>query len=97
MTHGEAQLRSRWLHNGAQVVLDTCGVKVFLPGISDTATLSTAEAISVVTNGAALATHFGDGVLRAADVAAGLTVAVVKDPAGAPAVNLSKVRRQCQF
>ena len=47
---------------------------------SPTATLSTAEAISVVTNGAALATHFGDGVLRAADVAAGLTGAVVKDP-----------------
>jgi MoxR-like ATPase len=47
---------------------------------SPTSTLSTAEAISVVTNGAALATHFGDGVLRAADVAAGLTGAVVKDP-----------------
>ena len=47
---------------------------------SPSATLSTAEAISVVTNGAALATHFGDGVLGAADVAAGLTGAVVKDP-----------------
>jgi MoxR-like ATPase len=47
---------------------------------SPTATLSTAEAISVVTNGSALATHFGDGVLRADDVAAGLTGAVVKDP-----------------
>jgi MoxR-like ATPase len=47
---------------------------------SPTATLSTAEAISVVTSGAALATHFGDGVLRADDVAAGLTGAVVKDP-----------------
>jgi MoxR-like ATPase len=47
---------------------------------SPTATLSTAEAISVVTTGAALATHFGDGVMRAADVAAGLTGAVVKDP-----------------
>ncbi len=47
---------------------------------SPTATLSTAEAISVVTSGAALATHFGDGLLRAADVAAGLTGAVVKDP-----------------
>ena len=34
----------------------------------------------MVTNGAALATHFGDGVLNAADVAAGLTGAVVKDP-----------------
>jgi MoxR-like ATPase len=43
-------------------------------------TLSTAEAISVVTNGMALAAHFGDGVLRAADVAAGIIGAVVKDP-----------------
>src|SRR5919199_4116342 len=47
---------------------------------SPTATLSTAEAISVVTSGAALAAHFGDGALRAADVAASLTGAVVKDP-----------------
>jgi MoxR-like ATPase len=47
---------------------------------SPTATLSTAEAISVVTSGAALAIHFGDGLLRADDVAAGLTGAVVKDP-----------------
>jgi MoxR-like ATPase len=44
-------------------------------------TLSTAEAISVVTNGLALAAHFGDGVLRAGDVAAGIVGAVVKDPA----------------
>ena len=43
--------------------------------------LSTAEAISVVTNGLALAAHFGDGVLRASDVAAGLLGAVVRDPA----------------
>lgn len=43
-------------------------------------TLSAAEAISVVTNGLALATHFGDGVLRASDVAAGIVGAVVKDP-----------------
>ena len=49
---------------------------------SPTATLSTAEAISVVTNGAALAAHFGDGKLSAADVAAGLVGAVVKDPTG---------------
>jgi MoxR-like ATPase len=47
---------------------------------SPTATLSPAEAISVMTNGIALAAHFGDGVLRAADVAAGITGAVVKDP-----------------
>jgi len=43
-------------------------------------TLSTAEAISVVTNGLALASHFGDGVLRAADVASGIVGSVVKDP-----------------
>jgi len=42
--------------------------------------LSTAEAISVVTGGLALAAHFGDGVLRAADVAGGIIGAVVKDP-----------------
>jgi len=44
------------------------------------ATLSAAEAISVVTNGLALAAYFGDGVLRAEDVAAGIVGAVVKDP-----------------
>jgi MoxR-like ATPase len=43
-------------------------------------TLSTAEAISVVANGIALAAHFGDGVLRASDVAAGIVGAVVQDP-----------------
>jgi MoxR-like ATPase len=47
---------------------------------SPSGTLSTAEAISVMTNGIALAAHFGDGVVRAADVAAGLHGAVVKDP-----------------
>lgn len=44
------------------------------------ATLSTAEAISVVMNGVALASHFGDGELGPADIAAGLVGAVVKDP-----------------
>lgn len=43
-------------------------------------TLSTAEAISVVTSGLTLAAHFGDGELRAGDVAAALEGAVVKDP-----------------
>jgi MoxR-like ATPase len=43
-------------------------------------TLSTAEAISVITNGLALATHFGAGDLDAADVAAGIVGAVVRDP-----------------
>src|SRR3712207_2447566 len=43
-------------------------------------TLSTAEAISVVTGGLANAAYFGDGSLRAGDIAAGLTGAIVKDP-----------------
>jgi len=47
---------------------------------SPSGTLSTAEAISVVTNGLALAAHFGDGVLRPSDVAAGIVGAVIKDP-----------------
>jgi MoxR-like ATPase len=47
---------------------------------SPSATLSTAEAISVINSGMALAGHFGDGVLHAADLAAGITGAVIKDP-----------------
>jgi len=47
---------------------------------SPSGTLSTAEAISVVTNGLALAAHFGEGKLRAGDVAAGLIGAVITDP-----------------
>ena len=47
---------------------------------SPTATLSTAEAISVINSGMALAGHFGDGVLRPLDMASGLIGAVVKDP-----------------
>lgn len=47
---------------------------------SPTGTLSTAEAISVVNSGLALAGHFGDGRLRASDLAASITGAVVKDP-----------------
>jgi MoxR-like ATPase len=43
-------------------------------------TLSTAEAISVVTNGLSLAAHFGNGHLMADDVAAGVVGAVVRDP-----------------
>ncbi|MGQ4511911.1 AAA family ATPase [Streptomyces sp. DW26H14] len=48
---------------------------------SPSGTLSTAEAISVVTNGLALAAHFGDGMLRPGDVASGILGAVVRDPA----------------
>ena len=47
---------------------------------SPTGTLSTAEAISVVNSGLALAAHFGDGRLSAQDVASSLVGAVVKDP-----------------
>lgn len=47
---------------------------------SPSGTLSTAEAISVVSNGLALAGHFGDGTLRAHDVASGLIGAILKDP-----------------
>lgn len=47
---------------------------------SPSATLSTAEAISVVNSGLSLAGHFGDGRLHAGDLAAGITGAIVKDP-----------------
>ncbi|SFW42410.1 ATP-binding protein [Chitinophaga sancti] len=43
-------------------------------------TLSTAEAISVMNNGLAMAAYFGDGSLKAADLAAGIIGAVIKDP-----------------
>ncbi|MFC4233136.1 AAA family ATPase [Parasediminibacterium paludis] len=47
---------------------------------SPSGTLSTAEAISVVNNGLAMAGYFGDGQLKAADLAAGIIGAVIKDP-----------------
>jgi len=43
VAHGEAQLAGRWGEQGKQVVLDTCSVKVFLPGITDTKTLDAAS------------------------------------------------------
>ncbi len=43
-------------------------------------TLSTAEAISVVSSGMAMAAFYGDGMMRAGDVISGLVGAVVKDP-----------------
>lgn len=42
--------------------------------------MSTAEAISVVNSGLALAGHFGAGKISAADIASGITGAVIKDP-----------------
>ncbi|MFC9087636.1 ATP-binding protein [Nocardiopsis dassonvillei] len=56
-------------------VTEDNGTKVKSPS----GTLSTAEAISVITSGIALAAHFGDGQLRPADVAAGIQGAVVQD------------------
>ncbi|MEM7353145.1 MAG: AAA family ATPase [Acidobacteriota bacterium] len=47
---------------------------------SPSGTLSTAEAISVVNSGQALAGHFGDGQVKALDLVSGLVGAVVKDP-----------------
>jgi MoxR-like ATPase len=47
---------------------------------SPSGTLSTAEAISVMTSGWSLAAHFGDGVVGASDVAAGIVGSVIKDP-----------------
>jgi MoxR-like ATPase len=47
---------------------------------SPSGTLSTGEAISVMNSGLAMAGYFGDGALRASDLAAALTGAVVKDP-----------------
>ncbi len=43
-------------------------------------TLSTAEAISVINQGQSLAAYFSDGRLKAADLAAGIVGAIVKDP-----------------
>ncbi len=47
---------------------------------SPSASMNTAEAISVVTNGMSLAAHFGDGMLRGADMASSMVGAIVKDP-----------------
>lgn len=47
---------------------------------SPSGSLSTAEAISVVNHGLSLAAHFGDGSLKAPDLAGGLVGAVIKDP-----------------
>jgi len=47
---------------------------------SPSSTLSTAEAISVMTHGLTISAHFGDGKLKAADLAGGLVGAIVKDP-----------------
>lgn len=43
-------------------------------------TLSTAEAISVVNSGLSMAAYFGDGELKAGDLAASIIGSVIKDP-----------------
>jgi len=45
VVHGEGQLTGRWGDAGRQVVLDTCSVKAFLPGITDTTTLQAASTL----------------------------------------------------
>jgi type IV secretion system protein VirD4 len=45
VAHGEAQLRGRWGANGARIIMDTSGAKIWLPGISDTDTLDAASAL----------------------------------------------------
>jgi hypothetical protein len=47
---------------------------------SPSGTLSTAEAISVMTGGLTMAAYYGDGVVRAPDIAAGLTGTIIRDP-----------------
>ena len=43
VSHGLGQLRERWGEHGAQIISDTAGCKVFLPGITDTALLKAAS------------------------------------------------------
>jgi type IV secretion system protein VirD4 len=44
--HGEAQLADRWGEHGKQTILDTSGVKIWLPGITATATLEAASKLA---------------------------------------------------
>jgi len=47
---------------------------------SPSGTLSTAEAISVITNSLSLAAHFGNGNVTSQDIASSITGAIIKDP-----------------
>lgn len=47
---------------------------------SPSGTLSTAEAISVMNHGVAMAAYYGDGVVRADDLASSMAGAIIKDP-----------------
>jgi type IV secretory pathway TraG/TraD family ATPase VirD4 len=57
VAHGEAQLRGRWGADGARVIMDTSGAKIWLPGISDPATL---QAASTLCGTAAMREHGQD-------------------------------------
>ena len=57
VAHGEAQLRARWGRDGARVIMDTSGAKIWLPGMSDPATL---EAASTLCGTAAMREHGQD-------------------------------------
>ena len=61
VAHGEAQLRSRWGADGARVIMDTSGVKMWLPGISDPDALETA---SMLCGTAAMREHGEDWTSR---------------------------------
>ncbi|MGF2411601.1 ATP-binding protein [Ferruginibacter sp.] len=63
----------RELRNG---VTEDGKTKIKMPS----GTLSTAEAISVVNNGLAMAAYFGDGQLKANDLAASIIGTIIKDP-----------------
>ncbi|HET9897677.1 MAG TPA: type IV secretory system conjugative DNA transfer family protein [Streptosporangiaceae bacterium] len=43
IAHGEAQLRARWGNDGARIISDTSGAKIWLPGITDPDALETAS------------------------------------------------------
>jgi len=45
VAHGEAQLEARWEHHGRQAIMDTAGVKLLLPGITDPQLLETASTL----------------------------------------------------
>jgi type IV secretion system protein VirD4 len=57
VAHGEAQLRSRWGADGARIILDTSGAKIWLPGTSDPDTL---EAAAMLCGTAAMKEHGQD-------------------------------------
>ena len=57
VAHGVAQLRARWGHNGAQVIKDTCGAYIVLPGIKDEDTL---QALSALCGTVTMAEHGAD-------------------------------------